>query len=65
MCEGRTCEVGVVRGVDEVVGQRHGHVLALVQLLRRDDAVLLTAQVPGEAVHGDLTCAQTGKCVDV
>ena len=54
-----------MRGVDEVVGQRHGHVLALVQLLWGNDAVLLTAQVTGEAVHGDLTCKRTEKYVDM
>lgn len=28
-------------GVDEIVREGEGHVFALVQLLRRDDAVLL------------------------
>lgn len=55
----RTCEVCVVWGVDEIMRKREGHVFALVQLLRRNDAVLFPIQVPGEAFHWDLTCVNT------
>ena len=55
----RTCEVCVVWGVDEIVGEGKGHVFTLVQLLRWDDAVLFSVQVPGEAFHRDLTCTNT------
>lgn len=54
-----TCEVRVVWGVDEIVGEGEGHVFALVQLLRWDDAVLLSAQILGESFHRDLTCVNT------
>ncbi len=54
-----TCEVCVVWGIDEIVGEGKGHVLALVQLLRRDDAVFLPTQIPGKAFHWDLTCTNT------
>lgn len=43
---GRTCEVCVVRGVDEIVGEGKGHVFALVQLLGGHDAVLVPVQIP-------------------
>lgn len=45
-----------MRGVNEIVREGEGHVFALVQLLGGDDAVLLTAEIPGEAVNRDLTC---------
>lgn len=51
MCVELTCEVRVVRGVNEIVREGKGHVFALVQLLGGDDAVLLAVQVPGEAFH--------------
>lgn len=54
-----TCEVCVVWGVDEIVREGKGHVFTLVQLLRRNDAVLFCIQVPGEAFCWDLTCMNT------
>lgn len=47
-----------MRGVNEIVREGEGHVFALVQLLGGDDAVLLAAEVPGEAFHRDLTCTE-------
>lgn len=41
------------------MGEGKGHVFTLVQLLRWDDAVLFSVQVPGEAFHRDLTCTNT------
>lgn len=64
-CVQPTCEVRVVRGVNEIVREGEGHVFALVQLLRRDDAVLLAAQIPGEAFHRDLTCTETRQRVTI
>lgn len=54
-----------MRGVNEIVREGEGHVFALVQLLRRDDAVLLTIQIPGEAFHRDLTCTETRQRVTI
>lgn len=49
-----TCEVRVVGGVGEVVGQRKCHVLTLVQFLWRDDAILFSIQIPCKTLNGDL-----------
>lgn len=49
-----TCEVRVVRGVDEVVSQRLGHVVDDVQPLRGHDAVFLAPQVTSEGLQTDL-----------
>lgn len=38
-------------GVDEVLGEWEGHVFTLVQFFGRNDAVLLTDQISGEALH--------------
>lgn len=51
-----TCEVGVVRRVNEVVRQWEHHVFILVQLLRRNDTVLLSAQIPCKAFNRNLAC---------
>lgn len=42
-----TCEIGVMRGVDEVVWKREGHVFTLVQFLRWYYSILITNQIPG------------------
>lgn len=65
VCVELTCEVCVVRGVNEIVREGKGHVFALVQLLGGDDAVLLAVQVPGEAFHRDLTCTDAGRPVKI
>lgn len=54
----RTCQVGVVRRVDEVVRQGEAHIFRLVQLLWRDDSILIAGQIAGEALKGDNTCTQ-------
>ena len=54
-----------MRGVDEVVGEGQGHVFTLIQLLGGDDAVLLSAQIPGKAFHRDLTCTNTTQRTDM
>lgn len=64
-CVQPTCEVRVVRGVNEIVREGEGHVFALVQLLRRDDAVLLAVQIPGKAFHRYLTCMETRQRVTI
>lgn len=56
-----TCEVGVVRGVDEVMGQRLVHVIKDVQPLRRYDGVLLSAQIARERLQTDLVWRKTKK----
>lgn len=56
-----TCEVRVVRGVDEVVRQRLVHVVDDVQPLRGYDAVLLAPQVASECLQTDLVWRGRGR----
>ena len=57
----RTCQVGVVRRVDEVVRQRLVHVLAQVEFLRRDQRVLRAQQILEERFLGEVTCGGGGE----
>lgn len=50
----RTCEVGVVWGIDEIVGQGLWHVFIQIQFLRRNDSVFFSAQVAHESIHWHL-----------
>ena len=50
-----TCKVGVVRRVDEVMSQGLVHVLTEVQLVHRDQVVLLAHQKHQEAFQGQVT----------
>lgn len=59
----RTCQVGVVRRVDEVVRQGEAHIFRLVQLLWRDNSILIAGQIAGEALKGNNTCTQNSTSV--
>lgn len=49
----RTCEVCIMRRVDDVVRQGETHVFRLVQFLWWDDSVLITGEVTGESLESD------------
>ena len=47
------------------MGEGKSHVFTLVQLLRRDDAVLLSIQIAGKTFHRDMTCMNAAQHTDM
>lgn len=47
----RTCEVGVVWGIDEIVREGLRHIFIQIQFLRWNDSIFFSTQIAHKAIH--------------